>query len=524
MESKGDDLGLWIIVLANHGHDRVAVLMCVVIALDRNDDLSQVQVMHNFSYVGQPVKVVLAQLGLAAETLLTVRRKHPMGASSGHEVSLSETRSQLLRREGLQELPSPDRVSSAGEITSGSFGGGGGRTPRRRNVSSSTSVKPACLKRLGGAMDQNKEQSPRQRLSASLSAARSLSTESPFVISNTEPIATGSSGFSPGSDHRTRDDALCQSDGDGATGSNADVPSVALSELVGEGTTLHLKCSRLSAMSFLGPAVSEGLEGLRILGTNVRHLQAEGSEILELVLSGNDRFVGKCPAGEGSASLADYYGCRVVAVRPASCTILNCATRSRKEEFLPAAGRQLRRQKVGGYSSVEQADEATVEDSVDFSVERQVPIALSLDSPGAVESCDRLGANLAREILAPGDTLMVLAKQGFVERWKASQEFDLVAKVGSVPASVRTYDYFSILVFCGMLGWVLVSEVSMVSAYPIPLGRLVAFVPRLQVFTVLYRLYSTLSYLTAPCLGWRGCRVEERDGAVLCFGLSSPVD
>lgn len=54
-----------------------------------------------------------------------------------------------------------------------------------------------------------------------------------------------------------------------------------------------------------------------------------------------------------------------------------------------------------------------------------------------------------------GDVVLVLAKEEFMEKYGASKDFFLLTKVGSVPKPVRYFDYLPLVVFLGMLMWVL---------------------------------------------------------------------
>lgn len=54
-----------------------------------------------------------------------------------------------------------------------------------------------------------------------------------------------------------------------------------------------------------------------------------------------------------------------------------------------------------------------------------------------------------------GDVVLILAKADFMDRHRASSDFLLVTKVGSVPKPVRYLDYLPLFVFLGMLIWVL---------------------------------------------------------------------
>lgn len=248
---------------------------------------------------------------------------------------------------------------------------------------------------------------------------------------------------------------------------------------------------------------------------------------VELVLSDCNHFVGRSPAGPECAVVASRYGCLVLAVRrtvtaaaAAAATAASAVDRNRQgtkgeqgylvvEEHggrttfnennasaataVPAAADRCsfnrpfspldRRDMEGGVSNPlhvgvgEQqrtarscATAAVVEQGTDPTGAVATATAVTAAATAAVTAAEVEAESRVRGVeadisrpLAPGDIVLVVADEGFSEAWKDAPEFDLVTWLGSVPKTVATYDYLSLLVFCGMLGWVLFSSVTMVS-------------------------------------------------------------
>lgn len=427
---------------------------------------TQVRLMHNFSYIGRPVALVLAHFGLPAESLLKIRRRLPVSTVDTQE---------SLRRQGLHNSRDEVGVSSTIDATSGSFEASLS-PPIGRNITP-TSGRTGCRKRLGGAWDSNSERSPSPaaadggaalRTSGQSGAGpadsclsdyehgtRSLSGHgdhsTPGLYRDRVPRPFDTSPGSARADDVRLDDTY-------RVGTNyTDIHPVQLSEAVRDGDVLFLSCSRSAMISFQGSTVSERLEGVRLLDANVRYLEVQGPALLELVLSDRNHFVGSCPAGGDSKLLASRYGCRIVAVRHAAAS-----TGTEPENHPVVAKNALA--KADRRSAVFAQSEEGLEDPL-CGEKGSLGSAPALQDPMETAApWDTCGVEVARRPLAPGDVVLVLAEEGFVEKWKDSQEFDLLTRVGSVPAAVRMYDYLSLLVFCGMLGTVLFSSISMVSA------------------------------------------------------------
>lgn len=413
---------------------------------------------HDFAHLGKSVALVLARLGLPAEALIKIKRKTLAGVATA------------------ASAPFPGAMQQAGAC-------GGRTTP-------SHSVSPGCRKRTGGLWGSKVDGSP-----------ASSSASSPSI--RRRPIGTEDSGAFASSTLSQRQHQCCRSNTLPEDFGTPAEESPLSSDIVGgrrtarmdetdrfdaiypvpplepllDGDVLVLSCLLPTMVSFQGSVLSERVRGLEILGAAAEQLQRVApstgkakASFLELVLSDCNHFVGRYPAGQDGALLASRYDCRVVAVRHTpTVAAVNNDTRNAEEGGSPdrnAAGRYALP------SSLSQ-DGKSVESPLHGGEKQQSAVISSAVRGGAVAGGPGVGAaggehsargvEAAARPLAPGDVVLVLAKEGFLETWKDALEFDLVTEVGAVPKAVATYDYLSLLVFCGMLGWVLFSSIAMVS-------------------------------------------------------------
>eukprot|EP00903_Cladosiphon_okamuranus_P007707 g7469.t1 len=243
------------------------------------------------------------------------------------------------------------------------------------------------------------------------------------------------------------------------------------------GDVLVLSCPLSTMISFQGSLLSECVRGLEILGATADELQrvalsTNAASFLELVLSDSNHYVGRSPAGHDRALLANRYKCRVLAVRHTP-TIANGRRRAEEKGSLDeiVADRDTPDRYAlssplgqGGESVNSPLHGGGTQQSAVFSAG---VLSANSDAPDEGTEAEEFvvrGVEPSARPLAPGDVVLVLAEGGFLEAWKDAVEFDLVTHVGTVPKAVATYDYLSLLVFCGMLGWVLFSSVAMVRA------------------------------------------------------------
>ena len=418
-------------------------------------NLVQVQVSHDFVHVGKSVALVLARLGLPAEALITIKRKRPAGVATTAAAPLPGA-IQIGACEGRTNSESPSCRKRVGE-----------RWGSKVDGSPVSSCSPSARRHPSGAADgafawpslsQPQHQAPRSKTI-------------PQVFGTT----TGEPPFSDGFVGRE------QTARTGEAGRFDVISPVSPSETLFDGDVLVLSCPLPTMISFQGSLLSESVSGLETLGATAEQLQrvalsTKAASFLELVLSDCNHFVGRSPAGRDGALLANRYDCRIVAVRHTPTAAAVNETRKTEGENGSLNETASDRNTGDRYALSSPPGEGQGGDGLSSpshggrtQQSAVVSAAVHSASPGgpedgaAAEEYSARGLEAAARPLAPGDVVLVLAKAGFLESWKDAAEFDLVTQVGAVPNAVTTYDYLSLLVFCGMLGWVLFSSVAMVS-------------------------------------------------------------
>ncbi|CAN0127521.1 unnamed protein product [Pylaiella littoralis] len=478
--------------------------------------LTEVQVSHDFAHLGKSVALVLARLGLPAEALVGIRRGLPgvVNATAAAIPSQGEEGRSDVGVGGANvtsNLQYPGRRKRSGERWDSKVEG----LPLSAGTGTGGPATSAGGAALGGGL---KSATLRHRLSGtegSIAAAAAAAAPLSSTLSQSHAQAP------------TRKSSSLQLLGpparEGETDrSDSTQPLSPLEQPVRDGDVLVFSCPRATMVSFQGSVLSEGVGGLEILGSTTAELQkrakltaTKSAELVELVLSDCNHFVGRSPAGPECALVASRYGCLILAVRRA-LTVAAAAsaavavvdksrqcTEEEKRRYLVeeheggrtafdaengAAGRcrsgsffSLDRDMEGGVSSPLHAGEkknreqqqqqqrtarlsacavAQDVDPMDAAAAAATVVATAAE---AEHSARGVEAAIVRP-LVPGDIVLVVANDGFSETWKDAPEFDLVTWLGAVPKAVTTYDYLSLLVFCGMLGWVLFSSVTMVRA------------------------------------------------------------
>lgn len=403
--------------------------------------------VEKFRYIGKPVALVLAQLSLPAKTLIKIRRKAPTGAGGS-----------VLQQEEYRQHGSRNAQRDGGGLFGSGGAIGGESAASRGSTASPTQNSLAYRKSLWGAWGSEADDSPRRpastgqshiitpppaRVEASGAGSRRCPAEA-FSARSTPEHGVNAPPYDAAPDSEQPPRRGMPGDGQHAGKSYTDLCPVSASEPVQDGDVIFLSCPLPTMTAFLGSAVGEGVQGLEALETSFPHLRERRSDaFFELVLSDRNHFVGRRPSGCENALPCSRYGCRVVAVRHTT------------ENAAPEGDAHASHRNPDEFSTL------VGNDGVDS------PLRGTKERPlrsGAPEWEDAVrSVEVAQRRLAPGDVVLVLAEQGFVERWKDSQDFDLVTRVGCAQKPVRVYDYFSLLVFCGMLGWVLCSSVIMVS-------------------------------------------------------------
>lgn len=455
---------------------------------------------HDFAHLGMSAALVLARLGLPAEALVRIRRGAPgvVNVTAPDIPSQEEGRSDV-RVCGANITPNPRNSGRRKRLGDTSDCKAGGLPLPAATVGPAASVATAVL---GGGVN-----SPtlRRRLSGAEGSIAAAATADAAV----PPSSTLSQSHAQAATRKISSPQLFDSS-EGTREGEADRfdpthPLSPLEESIRDGDVLVLSCSRATMISFQGSVLSEGVRGLEILGSTTAQLQSmakrtttNGAAFVELVLSDCNHFVGQSPVSAECALVASRYGCLILAVRhaltvtAAAAVAVDSAEQHTEEEqiyLVEENGRSLafdeknaaadrcsnrsfspldrdREGLVGNHPRVgeqqQQQRRRTARPSaiaVSHDVERMGAVVRTVE---AEHSAGGVEAAFARP-LAPGDLVLVVANGGFSETWKDAPEFDLVTWLGAVPKAVVTYDYLSLLVFCGMLGWVLFSSVAMVS-------------------------------------------------------------
>lgn len=416
------------------------------------------EVSRDFVHLGKSVAVVLARVGLPAEALIKIKRKPSAVVATSASISLpgAMRTGACGGRSTSSNSGSPDCGKRAGEGWGSKVDG----SPVASNVSS-----PSARKHPSGT-----ESGPLTTLSKPQHQASSLPHDFGIPAEEEPPFSDDVvDQRTARKDENDRFDAIC--------------PVSPLEPLL-DGDALVLSCPRSTMISFQGSVLSECVRGLEILGATAEQLQrvalsAEATSFFELVLSDRNHFVGRCPSGQDGALLASRYNCRVVAVRHVPTVTAVDKTQNTEEEeeqiSMDEIGRTTSDKNTGDryiQSHARETGGESVNSPLHGGERRQSAVssaAMSGASPGrseagaAAKEYRARGVEAAARPLGPGDVVLALAKAGFLEKWKDAAEFDLVTQVGAVPKAVSTYDYLSLLVFCGMLAWVLFSSVAMVS-------------------------------------------------------------
>ncbi|CAB1114864.1 unnamed protein product [Ectocarpus sp. CCAP 1310/34] len=456
--------------------------------------LTEVQLSHDFAYIGKPVAVVLARLGLPAESLIKIRRRTaaavaaaapPAAASPLREVcrDLDDGRTGSPGLSGRRKRLEEGTSSAAACPSPGRGAAGSSSSPmRRRKGDPGTADGPTpavVVARGAGALLPSS-------LSSSSSTTKALSpSQHPG-----RPSALPSRGrsFSSGVAGKGLRSGTAGDDDDDFD----DIYPVSLLEAVRAGDVLVVSRPQATMTAFLGSVLSSGERGLEVLGASAGQLQraptaapcgdtaAEpAAAFLELVLSGRNHFVGRRPSGHEGAALASRYGCRILAVRHVAGNSRTARREGGEMRATPlAAGGDVampplaRRHGRRSFALKEEGVESPLRGEGGSEDERERAAGSGAvvhgyddadDGPVGLAAAEG-SVEVARRPLAPGDVVLVVADEAFSGLWQDAPEFDLVSRVSAVPKAVVPYDYLSLLVFCGMLGWVLFSSVTMVRA------------------------------------------------------------
>eukprot|EP00960_Hanusia_phi_P037983 753231-Hanusia_phi.AAC.1 len=235
-----------------------------------------------------------------------------------------------------------------------------------------------------------------------------------------------------------------------------DIYPVPQNELLQEGDTLFFSGGTTTMMKLH----SEAYRGLVILRGDVPDLAQDGMKFFEVVLSNRNAFVGDVVA---HSSFGQFYGCSILALRRKGRSSQPISTlESRSFEDTASRTSLSHRRRI--YGEVEHEREATVPLD-DINVVDQ--------SDGHVEEgeeedahCRPAPIEVSESQLHAGDVVLALAPAEFAEKWADTDDFLMITELGAVAAPPTPYDYFPLLVFIGMVVWVVAasSKVDMVQS------------------------------------------------------------
>lgn len=452
----------------------------------------QVEVTGSFELVGQPFVLLLARLGLPVDTLVKVRRRSHPDDRSGKAVPLRRTGVDSCGTDSshtagaVDEDEESNRIGWASRVAGTAAAGGDSRK---------SGMGPFALRR----------RSPYVRLETGASdgdrSTRGSDAAAPCI--EMAKIQTSGVGGKAGDDAAsyagggaTEEKVDTSNNSNSSSGKDADkfedIYGVSTHSTIQSGDVLVLSCARDAMVRFQGSLMSHRKRGLKVLGVSTLILPRHGTVLFELVLSRQSGFLGRT-AGPDNAFFAEYYGCSVVAVR------LKGGTESgggvvdvdRGSRFVvdaegvaalgtptacaaPKGGNSVSTAAVGGMGEavlVNTEDAATVADSPLLST---TPTPL-LSSPaggearstgeGALPPVPAFGSRRRRRRgagFAAGDTVIVVAMEGFLEKASSTREFLSKERLGRLPEPTGWFHVFPLMIFAAMLAWVLFVGVDMV--------------------------------------------------------------
>ncbi|CBN75624.1 TrkA-C domain protein [Ectocarpus siliculosus] len=485
--------------------------------------LTEVQVMDDFPYKGEPAGLVLARLGLPQDTLIKIRRKissgilRQMSQSLGENASLGFSTSALYSS-SVKEGATHDEqdVNAIMEVNQKTFRAESMYSYRMRaeclwGTKDDLAQEEKCISPLAGTAVEDVSGSE-ARKPGRFSRKRWVSDADAQRSSNAIAAVNGNNATPNGNASATAAGNVAAGQGQPNGGSlNAagetytDIFPVSPAEPVQAGDVLFLSCAQAreeaTMIDFQAVTVSQGLKGLKFLDVSALDLPGHGTEFFEIVLSGHNHFVGRS-ASRDNAEFAAYYNVSVVAVRrrgqaEASNPGSSVAAAPPSDSTRPT-GSSFKSSRAAAAAAMD-APEVFLEEGVEPALNpdsREVSPTGSISTSAGPKTRSLVSAMSGRAAAAAsrgtprspmmrrsrkntlihedekdvtetsfkaGDVVLVLAKEEFMEKYGSSRDFFLLTKVGSVPKPVRYYDYLPLLAFVGMLVWVLL-DAEMVQA------------------------------------------------------------
>ncbi|CAM9142570.1 unnamed protein product [Hapterophycus canaliculatus] len=308
--------------------------------------LTEVQVMSDFPYKGEPAGLVLARLGLPQDTLIKIRRKLSPGilrqmsqsmdgnTSLGFPVSSSWNKEGATPQQQQQQQQQQQDVSAIMEANQKTFRAESMYSYRMRAESlwgtkddlgqEEKTMSPVATSAVAGA---DAAGSSSTQVSGKFSRKRWVSDTDASNLWGQKLHRLGAAGASNGNSVSNGNGvgaaavaaAAAKKNGGPFSGvaegeTYTDIFPVSAAEPIQDGDVLFLSCAQATMIDFQAVTVSQRLKGLKFLDVSALDLPGHGTEFFEIVLSGHNHFVGRS-ASRDNAEFAAYYNVSVVAVR-----------------------------------------------------------------------------------------------------------------------------------------------------------------------------------------------------------------
>lgn len=240
------------------------------------------------------------------------------------------------------------------------------------------------------------------------------------------------------------------------------------------GDILVIGCDEEAMVRLHGSVASGGRAGLKVLGVSAPELPRYGKVFSKLVLSRSSKFLGRV-ARLDNAYFGASFECSVVSFRlkGGGVDLIGCSARGcpgnssfdhqNSDRSLPSSG--------GSGDSAEgfQGDgKALFVDGDD------IPTPLLSASRARENEVMRVESQREKSFAArrrrgeefePGDTVLVLASEDFLDRASATRDDFLCSEeVGRLPEPMGWFHFFPLVAFASMLAWNLAAGVGMVRA------------------------------------------------------------
>lgn len=243
------------------------------------------------------------------------------------------------------------------------------------------------------------------------------------------------------------------------------------------GDVLVIGCDEEAMVRLLGSLVRGGREGLKVLGVSAPELPRHGKVFSKLVLSRSSKFLGRV-ARLDNAYFGASFECSVVSFRlkgdvGGGVDLMGYSARDcpgnssfdhrssdRSLHSLGGSGASAESFQGDGKALFVDEDDAPTP-LLSASVGRETEVM------GVESQREKVFAARRRrgEEFEPGDTVLVLASQDFLERASATRDDFLCSEeVGRLPEPMGWFHFFPLVVFSSMLAWNLAAGVGMVRA------------------------------------------------------------